>query len=122
MGPFLYVLLAFAVFVAAAAFILVRRAGDFRRLVAGGVETTGVVTDKLALGRPGGRRHAKHIRYAYQDASGREHRIRSQVTEGRFDEFGEGDPIAIVYAPDKPGVSAPKWLVDEAKAALAKRK
>ncbi len=122
MGPVLYFLLAFVALVAIAAVVLVRRAGDFRRLVQDGVETTGVVEEKLAFGGGAGTRKAKHLRYAYKDASGREHRFRSQVTEGRFDEFEVGDPIAIVYSRARPQVSAPKWLIDEAKAALAKRK
>ena len=120
MGTIGFVAVVVFLFIVAAAVIVVRRARDFRRLVDDGVEATGVVEEKLAFGRVASARKGKHIRYAYRDAEGREHRFRSQVTEGRYAEFSVGDPIAVVYSRSNPAVSAPKWLVDEAKSALAK--
>ena len=122
MSIILYSLGAFAIVVAIAAVVIVRRAGEFKRLVHDGVETKGVVEEKLVFGGGSGTRRGKHIRYAYRDGEGREHRFRSQVTESRFDEFAVGDPIEIVYSRGNPAVSAPRWLVEEAKAAVEKRK
>lgn len=122
MAIFLYSLGALAIVIVLAAVVVLRRAGEFKRLVDDGIETTGVVEEKLAFGGGGGTRKGKHLRYAYKDAKGREHRFRSQVTEGRYDRFAVGDPIDIVYSRENPAVSAPKWLIDEAKAAREKKR
>jgi len=122
MEIFLYVLGGLAIVIVAAAIVVVRRAREFGRLVLDGIEATGVVEEKLVFGGGGGTRKGKHIRYAYKDDRGREHRFRSQVTEGRFDQFAVGDPIPIVYSRADPAVSAPKWLIDEAKAAREKKR
>ena len=122
MQAILLVLGSLAILVAVAAIVIVRRAGEFGRLVQDGIETTGVVEEKLVFGGGSGTRKGKHIRYAYKDERGREHRFRSQVSEGRFDGFAVGDPIEIVYSRANPAVSAPKWLIDEAKAAREKKR
>lgn len=122
MSIVLYALGALAIVVAIAAFVIVRRAGEFKRLVHDGVEATGVVEEKLVFGGGSGTRRGKHLRYAYRDAQGREHRFRSQVTESRFDEFAVGDPIPIVYSRTNASVSAPRWLVEEAREAFARRR
>jgi hypothetical protein len=118
----LFVLGSILVLVAVAAVVIVRRAGEFGRLVQDGIETTGVVEEKLVFGGGAGTRKGKHLRYAYKDDRGREHRFRSQVTEGRYEQFAVGDPIDIVYSRGNPAVSAPKWLIDEAKAAREKKR
>ncbi len=122
MQIFLIVLGSLVILVAVAAIVIVRRAGEFGRLVQDGIETIGLVEEKLGFGGGGGTRKGKHLRYAYKDERGREHRFRSQVTEGRFDQFDVGDPIDIVYSRANPAVSAPKWLVDEARAAREKKR
>ena len=103
--------------------MVVRRGLQMRLLVADGVEITGRVVAKLRhhhVRRKGSQRDSVRIHYAYRDAAGGEHEHRSLVTDSFWNEHVEGGPIAIVYSKSRPHVSAPKHLVEQSRAALAK--
>lgn len=103
--------------------VVVRRGLQMRLLVMDGVETTGRVVAKLRhvhSRRKGSQRPTVRIHYAYRDAAGGEHEHRSLVTDSFWNAHEEGGPIAIVYSKSQPQVSAPRHLVEQSRAALAK--
>jgi hypothetical protein len=72
-----------------------------RRLATEGVETTGTVVEKYRRCR-GGRR----IRYEYCDASGQKRQGRAGVSWKYYEAVKVGDPVKVVYLPQRPSVSA----------------
>lgn len=117
------VLVPVAIFVGLIA-VVVRRGLQMRQLALDGVETTGQVVAKLRhvhVRRKGSQRPSLRIHYAYRDAAGAEHEHRSLVTDSFWNAHEEGGPIAIVYSQSQPQISAPKHLVEQSRAALAKQ-
>lgn len=104
--------------------VVVRRGLQMRQLALDGVDTTGQVVAKLRhihARRKGSQRPSLRIHYAYRDAAGAEHEHRSLVTDSFWNAHEEGGPIAIVYSQSQPQISAPKHLVEQSRAALAKK-
>ena len=104
--------------------VVVRRGLQMRQLALDGVETTGQVVAKLRhihARRKGSQRPSLRIHYAYRDAAGAEHEHRSLVTDSFWNAHEQGGPIAIVYSQSQPQISAPKHLVEQSRAALAKK-
>lgn len=110
------VVIAFVLMLLALGAALASRGGQLRRLLTDGVATTGEVVGRVDFGRRG-----RYLRYAYHDASGRRHEHRALVSESVWEAHPEGTAIPVVYAASRPSVSAPRWLVEQARAALARR-
>jgi hypothetical protein len=72
-----------------------------RRLATEGVETTGTVVEKYRR-----RRRGRRIRYEYCDASGQKHQGRAGVSWKYYEAMKVGDPVKVVYLPQRPSVSA----------------
>ncbi|HEU0052654.1 MAG TPA: DUF3592 domain-containing protein [Longimicrobium sp.] len=96
-----------------------RRGGELRLLLQDGVETTGRVTNRIVPGAPTSRRH-RYMRYEYRDAAGRMHAHSSPVSYTFWNDHGEGSEVPVVYSASRPAISAPRWLVEQSREAMAK--
>lgn len=114
------VLLIPLLFVAGVIVLVVRRGLQMKLLVKDGVETTGTIV-RMVTFRSHTRTGAHRIRYRYVDEWGRTHSNRSTVPEDVYRSCTEGGPLVVVYSRSKPHISAPKYLVEQSKAALDKR-
>ncbi len=100
----------FVLFAVAFVWVVWRRALQARDLAQRGVPVTGEVvskyTDRMSKIR------TRHLRYKFTAADGHEysHRIMADVDD--YHSLDEGDPVELVYLPDKPTVSAMKGMVD----------
>ena len=96
------------------------RGRQFGELARRGMPVTGRIVHKFRAGSAemsGSRRPA----FTYTGPDGREYRRAASVSIGKWAEYEEGSAIALICLPDDPGVSAPAWLVDLAREALAKK-
>ena len=102
-------------------FLAAKRGLQMRELCEHGVETAGVIFSKrsVAAGKSTARRWK--LVYRYQDSSGASHEHTSIVTIEGYQNHEQGGPIQVVYSAKNPAVSAPKFLVDQCRAALAKK-
>ena len=98
------------------------RGREFGELARRGVDVSGTVERKFrpGAGGPGGRRHRVSFRYLGPD--GQQYSRAATIASGKWGELAEGGPIPLVCLPEKPGVSAPAWLVESARQALAKKR
>jgi hypothetical protein len=120
MGWFILLLLLIAVCaVAGMAIWRGRQLGDLARR---GVPVTGVVVRKFRSGKAGGAGdRGRRLAFTYTGPDGRPYRRATSVTTSKWAEHEEGGAIDLFCLPDAPGVSAPAWLVQPARDALAKR-
>ena len=96
-----------------------RQIGELARK---GVPVTGVVVRKFRSGKPGAAgERGRRLAFTYTGPDGRTYRRATSVTTSQWGEHEEGGPIELFCLPDSPGVSAPAWLVNQAREALAKR-
>ena len=107
---FLATVLFFVVVFARLLHTAVRWGREFKELEASGVETTGVVTRKVQYNSRGGR--SRYIRYEYRDQFGQTQSRKTVAIGDAWDTHHEGGPIAIIYSPRNPRVSAAKFLYD----------
>jgi hypothetical protein len=118
MGWFLLILLFIAVFVG----IAIWRGRQIGELARKGVPVTGVVVDKFRSGNAGAAgNRGRRLAFTYTGPDGRSYRRATSVTASQWAEYEEGGSIELFCLPDNPGVSAPAWLVQQARDALAKR-
>ncbi|MDZ4404138.1 DUF3592 domain-containing protein [Prosthecobacter sp.] len=106
--------------VGAMIFIFVRRGLQMRELCEHGVETTGQIVEKRVV--KAGKSTSKQwkIVYRYTDSAGATHSHTSVVSIEAYQNHEEGGPIQVVYSAKRPVISAPKYLVDQARKALGK--
>lgn len=100
---------------------IARRGFEMRELALEGVEAVGRVTEKPFFRSQRTVSKTKMLVYSYTDANGSAHSHRSVVPDRVWEAHAEGGPIEIVYSRKRPAVSAPRYLVDEARQALARR-
>ncbi|HCN27355.1 MAG TPA: hypothetical protein DIT64_00895 [Verrucomicrobiales bacterium] len=100
--------------------LLVKRGLQFRELCEHGIETTGQVTGKRSVKAGSSTSRRQKLVYRYTDSTGAAHEHTSVVTWDTYGRHDEGGPIEVVYSSKNPAVSAPKYLVDQAKSALGK--
>lgn len=101
--------------------VAVGRSRQIGALAARGVPATATVTRRFLTGKGGAGSAVKRIGYAYTGPDGQRYERFASVTAGRWREVDEGEDFPIVLLPEAPGTSAPAWLVDQAREALAKR-
>lgn len=102
--------------------IAIWRGRQFGELARRGIPVAGRIVRKFRSGSVdtvGSR--GRRLAFAYTGPDGREYRRAASVTIGKWSEYEEGDAIDLICLPDRPGVSAPAWLVSAAREALAKR-
>lgn len=96
-----------------------RQLGD---LVRRGVPVTGVVERKFRSGKAAAAGdRGRRLAFTYTGPDGNTYRRATSVTTSKWAEHEEGGAIELICLPDAPGVSAPAWLVQHARDALAKR-
>ena len=98
------------------------RGRQFGELARRGMPVTGRIVRKFRAGNvdmSGSR--SRRLAYTYTGPDGREYRRAASVSIGKWAEYEEGSAIALICLPDDPGVSAPAWLVELAREALAKK-
>lgn len=98
----------------------VRRGLQFRELAEHGVETIGQVVEKRYVTPGASKTRQWKIAYRYSDSAGALHDHTSSVSIEAYQAHEEGGAIAVVYSSKNPAISAPKYLVDSARAALGK--
>ena len=97
---------------------LVWRGLQFRQLALHGVVAEAVISKKARLAAGADHVGAGRISYAFRAADGREYHRSSTISEAKWAELSNGQTIEIVYLPNRPSISAPAWLVDDARTAL----
>ncbi len=115
-------LLIVAALIATAAFLIVRRGRAFAALAAQGIPAQATVTRRFRTNAGGAGSMGRRIGFSYRGPDGQTYERFASLPIGRYAELAEGDVINIVLLPDDPGTSAPAWLVESARAALAKRR
>jgi len=94
-------------FIVGAVYVVIWRGSEMRRLATEGVETTGTVVEKYRRHRGVSRRRGvRRIRYEYCDASGQKHQGWAGVSWEYHEAVKVGDPVKVVYLPQRPSVSA----------------
>jgi hypothetical protein len=97
------------------------RGMQFKALAERGVPVRGTVTKKSTSGNKSGS-SSKRITFTYAGPDGREYRRSASVVTSKWEEHDVGGSINLICLPDRPGISAPAWLVKLAREALAKQK
>lgn len=111
-----------ALIIAGLIVVVVRRGFQMKQLCADGVDITGTVVAKLQYhSAKGSVRNDRWIRYEYT-VGGATHSHKSLVTSEYWSAHSEGGPIDLVYSRSRPGISAPRPLVESCRAAMEKRK
>lgn len=98
---------------------VVRRGYELKALAERGVESRARVTHKQHFRRKG--MSSKRLIYAFKGPDGRNYRHRSLISSKEFETVNIDQEIDIVYLPDKPSINASKAMVEQARAALARR-
>jgi hypothetical protein len=102
--------------------LVITRGLQMKQLVEDGIDTDGKVIRQF-------KRNPKKanlstdffLRYSYRDRNGIEHEYKSNVNRDYWVAHPEGSAIAITYSKSKPQISAPRFLVDAAREAMAKK-
>lgn len=109
------------VIIAAFLGVAVLRGRQMGALARNGMAIKGVVVRKFRSGMAGGAgSRGRRIAFTYTGPDGIAYRRAASLGIGKFSEFEEGSAIDLVCLPDNPGVSAPAWLVQQAREALAR--
>lgn len=96
---------------------VVKRAAEFTLLVKDGVDIQGMITQKRSYRRKRGNRNY-YLKYEYRGFDGKMYTHESNVAQSAYDSHEEKGIIDLVVSQSKPSVSAPKFLVDEARKAV----
>lgn len=100
--------------------LFVKRGLEMRGLCEHGVETTAQVISKRSVKAGASTSRRQKLAYRYTDGAGATHEHTSVVTWEVYNRHDEGGAIEVVYSSKNPAVSAPKYLVDQARSALGK--
>jgi len=98
----------------------VRRGLQIKELCDHGIETTGHVEGKRTVKPSNSGARQKKLEYRYTDSTGATRRHTSVVPIDIYDRYDEGSPIEIVYSSKHPDISAPRYLIDQARQAMRK--
>ena len=94
----------------------VRRAFQMKALAHGGVVIEGRVIKKFR--QTGSTPRHPYLRYDYITPTGQRYEHKIAVSEEVWETYEVGDPIEIVYVPNRPSVSAAKYMVNLSRQAL----
>lgn len=109
------------IFIVVCVGVAIWRGRQIGELARRGVPVTGVVVRKIRSGTGATGDRGRRIAFTYTGPDGRTYRRASSATTSQWAEHEEGGAIELFCLPDAPGVSAPAWLVQHARDALAKR-
>jgi len=93
-------------------FSMYQRARQVHALVTEGIPIQGNVTNRRRFTQKGRMRFV--LSYEYQP-DGQTRRGRSVVSREQFEAHGEGDMLPLRYLASKPSVSAPEFVLDQAR-------
>ncbi len=103
--------------------LVVTRGLQMKQLLEDGIDIDGKVVRQFRHNPKTGSLSTDHfLRYSYRDGAGREHEYKSNVNRDFWAAHPEGSTIAITHSKSKPEISAPRFLVDAAREAMAKKK
>lgn len=103
--------------------LVITRGLQMKQLLDDGIDIDGKVVRQFKHNPKTGSLSTDHfLRYSYRDSAGREHEYKSSVNRDFWAAHPEGSAIAITYSKSKPEISAPRFLVDAARDAMAKKK
>jgi len=108
--------------IALAIWLVISRGLDMKRLAEDGIDVDGVVLRQFKHNTKGSQSTSHFLRYLYCDSTGQAHEHKSNVTYDFWIAHPEGHTIAITYSQSRPQVSAPRYLVEQARAALNPKK
>jgi len=115
------IVLPIVLFIAAFLGIVIWRGRQVGALARRGVTVQGTVVRKFRTGSGNAGSRGRRIAFTYRGPDGQEYRRAASITMSKWAELEEGGPIELVCLPDKPGVSAPAWLIGHARKALESR-
>ena len=98
--------------------LIVHRGLQMKRLVDNGVVTQARVVGQHRRMSPSGGVSAPFLRYEYELPHGGTHQRGSAVSDAVWEAHPLGAHIDIVYAADKPKISAPEYLVRASREAM----
>jgi hypothetical protein len=105
--------------IALAIWLVVTRGLQLKQLLEDGVEAKGTVLRQFKSVPRGPQSTTNYfLRYRYRDAQGGEHEYKFKAGYDLWQAHPEGAPIDIFYSKSKPSVSAPRALVEQARAAM----
>jgi hypothetical protein len=102
--------------------LLVTRGLQLKQLLEDGVDIDGVVVRQFKHNPKGPQSTDYFLRYRYRDSQGGEHEYKSNVNYDYWTAHPEGSAIAITYSVSRPHISAPHYLVEQARTAMSKKK
>jgi hypothetical protein len=107
-------------FVAVLIWQVVRRGYQMKDLVERGKPITGEVVNKVKF-RGRSRMGSRYLRYRFRAGDGQYYSHKIAVGSDEFERYEPGQPIELVYLPDKPKVSAAATMVELAREATRKQ-
>jgi hypothetical protein len=107
-----------AVIVAAFIGAAVWRGLQMKSLAQGGVVAKGEVIQKFRRRSKSGPQASGYLKYRFDAPNGQAFTKRIAVSEQVYNEYAEGQPIDIVYLPDKPSVNGARYMVNLSRKAL----
>lgn len=122
MGTVIFIVLVAFGIIAIAIWLVLTRGLQLKQLLEDGVDGEGTVIRQFKHNPQSGSQSTNFfLRYRYRDDSGVEHQYKSNVSREFWAEHPEGSNIAIVYSRSKPQISAPRFLVEQARGAFAEK-
>lgn len=107
---------------ALAAWLVITRGRQIKQLLKDGIDIDGRVVRQFKRNPKKASLSTDYfLAYSYRDANGAEHEYKSNVDRDYWEAHPEGSAIAIAYSRSRPEISAPRFLVDHARSALAKK-
>ena len=110
------------VLIALIAGLLIRRSFQIKLLLEDGINIDGMVVKQWWRNRRGPAMTRYYLRYRYIDNYGNEHTRKLMVGYDNWVAHPPGSAIAICYSASKPGVSAPRDVVELARKAMQRKK
>ncbi len=98
--------------------VIVRRGLQMKQLAHHGVPGQAEIVLKHRRRTSPGHQTAGYLKYRFDAPLGQTLTNRIAVSEEIFARYEVGDPIEIVYLPDKPGVNGAKYMVNLSRKAL----
>ncbi len=94
---------------------------QLKQLIEDGVDINGVVVRQFKHNPKGPASTNYYLRYRYNDSQGGAHEYKSNVGYDYWVAHPEGQSIAITYSASRPQISAPRYLVAQARKALGRK-
>lgn len=110
------------VIIALVVWLVVTRGLQLKQLVDDGVDINGTVVRQFKHNPKGRASTNYYLRYRYSDSQGHEHETKSHVSYDYWAAHPEGTAIALTHSASRPHVSAPRYLVEQAREALNLKK